>query len=266
MRCVRGGLGAIALHAKSGEINMNPLNRSKSSLLVATALLLCGSAANAQSFTKIIDPANPTFTQALGINDAGTIAGYGNAATFNGFTLTLPPVAGNFTRLNVPGADGGTQVIGISNGASPTAVGFSITLGMTNGFANTGGQGGTFTTVDDPGFAFTQLLGINGSGTIAAGYWTHDATGATGQLAGFVSGGPGFTSPTFTGINHLLPANDNSQATGVNDGGWVVGFYQEGLDSSPVFTGFVDKSGVISKILFPGASPRKRLASTTLVG
>ena len=204
---------------------------------------------------------NPTFTQALGINDANEIAGYGNATIFNGFTLTLPPVAANFARLNVPGADGGTQVIGISNGASPTTVGFSITGGVTNGFANTGGQGGTFTTVDDPGFAFTQLLGINGSGTTAAGYWTHDATGATGQLAGIVTGGPGFTSPTFIGINHLLPANVNSQATGVNDGGWVVGFYQP---TSTTFTGFLDKSGVISSITFPGSISTQALGVNDL--
>ena len=115
-------------------------HRSKNSLfqpLLGAALLLSGSAAHAQIFTNIIDPANPTFTQALGINNSDTIVGYGNATIFNGFTLTLPPVAANFARLNVPGADGGTQVIGISNGASPTTVGFSITLGVTNGFAHT---------------------------------------------------------------------------------------------------------------------------------
>jgi hypothetical protein len=204
-------------------------------------LLSAAGAAHAQSFTNIIDPLNPTFTQALGINDSGTIVGYGNATTFNGFTLTLPS---SFTRLNVSGADGGTQVIGISNGASPTTVGFSITGGVTNGFANTGG---TFTTVDAPGFAFTQLLGINHSGTTAAGYWTHDAAGATGQIAGIVSGGPGFTSPTFTQINSLLPVNDNSQATGVNNTGEVVGFYQEGAN----FTGFTDIGGSITSFLFP---------------
>jgi hypothetical protein len=141
-------------------------------------------------------------------------------------------------------------VIEISTGASPTTVGFYIMGGVTNGFANTGGQGGTFTTVDVPTFAFTQLLGINGSGTTAAGYWTHDATGATGQIAGTVSGGRSFTSPTFTNINKLLPANVNSQATGVNDGGRVVGFYQP---TSTTFTGFLDKSGKISSITFPGS-------------
>jgi hypothetical protein len=215
--------------------------------------------AGSYTFQDIIDPLNPTFTQALGINGSGKIAGYGNATTFNGFTLTLPS---SFARLNVPGADGGTQVTGID--AAGDTVGFSITGGVTNGFANTGGQGGTFTTVDDPGFAFTQLLGISSNGATAAGYWTHDAAGATGQLAGFVTGGPGFTSPTFTGINSLLPANTNSQATGVNDAGEVVGFYQEGPNTSPVFTGFVDKAGSVTPLEFPGATSTQALGVNDL--
>jgi probable HAF family extracellular repeat protein len=155
-------------------------------------------------------------------------------------------------------------VIGISNGASPTTVGFYIKGGVTNGFANTGGQGGTFTTVDDPGFAFTQLLGINHSGTTAAGYWTHDPAGATGQLAGFVSGGPTFTTPTFTGINSLLPTNTNSQATGVNDKGIVVGFFQEGPNSSPLFTAFEDNAGTITPFVFPGSSSTQALGINDL--
>jgi hypothetical protein len=221
--------------------------------LAAMLSLAAGGAQAGTAVINIIDPLNSTFTQALGINDANVIAGYGNSTVFNGFTLTLPPVAANFTRLNFPGADGGTQVIGISNGASPATVGFYVKGGVTHGFANTGGQAGTFTTVDDPGFAFTQLLGINHSGTTAAGYWTTDPAGLTGQLAGFVSGGPSFAHPTFTGINHLLPMNDNSQATGVNDAGKVVGFYQLTPNSAPTFKGFEDVNGVISTIKFPGA-------------
>jgi PEP-CTERM motif len=230
-------------------MHMSPLNSFKNSvfrsLLGAALLVSAVGAAHAQ--IKIVDPANPSFTQALGINDSNTIVGYGNMNIFNGFTLTLPAVSANFTRLNFPGADGGTQVIGISNGG--TTVGFYVMGGVTNGFVNTGGQGGTFTTVSDPSFAFTQLLGINHNGDTAAGYWSLDPAGATGQLAGIVKGGPGFSSPTFIGINSLLPVNDNSQATGVNDGGWIVGFYQEGAN----FTGFLDKSSVISSILFPGS-------------
>ena len=235
---------------------MNSLNRLKSSLLLGAAVMLSGSAAHAQSFTNIIDPANPTFTQALGIGDSGTIVGYGNATTFNGFVLTLPS---SFTRLNVPGADGGTQVIGID--AAGDTAGFYITGGVTSGFVNTGGQSGTFNRVFDPIFNFTQLLGISSNGATAAGYWTLDPTGATGQLAGIVTGGPGFTSPTFIGINPLLPANVNSQATGVNDDGWVVGFYQP---TTTTFTGFVDKSGVVSSITFPGSVDTQALGVNDL--
>jgi hypothetical protein len=219
------------------------------------------SAAHATTFTDIIDPLNPTFTQALGVNTAGAIVGYGNATIFNGFTLTLPPVASNFTRLNVPGANGGTQVVGISGGSPPTTVGFSITNGVTSGFANTGGQGGTFTTVNATGFAFTQLLGINQVGTTAAGYWSHDPAGMTGQIAGTVSGGPGFGSPTFTNINALLPANFNSQATGVNNSGEVVGFYQ---DAAGNFTAFTDTAGVIAHFLFPGSTSTQALGVNDL--
>jgi uncharacterized membrane protein len=240
---------------------MIALNRSKNTvyrpLLGATLLLSgVGSAAHAQIFTNIIDPLNTTFTQALGINDSSTIVGYGNTTIFNGFTLTLPPVAANFARLNFPGADGGTQVIGISNGASPATVGFYIKGGVTNGFANTGGPGGTFATIDAPGFAFTQLLGVEQSGQRAAGYWTTDSTGATGQIAGTVSAL--FTGLSFTKIDNL-PTNDNSQATGVNDAGEVVGFYQNGPNSSPIFTAFVDNAGTITHFEFPGSASTQAL-------
>ena len=189
---------------------------------------------------NIIDPLNTTFTQALGINDASTIVGYGNATVFNGFQLVLPPVAANFTRQNVPGADGGTQVVGISGAG--TTVGFSITGGVTSGFVQ---NGGVFTPVNQPGTAFNQLLGINKSGNTAAGYSSTMADGATLQKALTVAGGPLFTSPVFTDINALLPANVNSQATGVNDAGSVVGFF---LPTATTSVGFLDQGGVVTPI------------------
>jgi len=211
--------------------------------VAAAAAAWTGGPAAAVTFNvvDIVDPLNPTFTQALGINNASTIVGYGNATIFNGFQLVLPPVPANFTRQNVPGAYGGTQVVGISGGN--TTVGFSITGGVTNGFAQ---NGGLFTTVDKPGTAFNQVLGINKSGTVAAGYSSTDPAGATLQKAFTVSGGPSFTSPIFTDINALLPpTNFNSQATGVNDAGAVVGFY---LPTATTSVGFVDQGGVITPI------------------
>jgi hypothetical protein len=212
------------------------------SALTAVALALTTGSAHAVTFVvqNIVDRLNPTFTQALGINDTSTIVGYGNMTTFNGFQLVLPPVPANFTRQNVPGADGGTQVVGVSGAG--TTVGFSITMGVTNGFAQ---NGGTFTTVDQPGTAFDQLLGINQSGATAAGYSSVMPDGATLQKAYTVSGGLTFATPVFTDINALLPANSNSQATGVNETGTVVGFY---LPTAATSIGFLDQGGMITPI------------------
>ncbi|MGH7154062.1 MAG: hypothetical protein ACREF3_09030, partial [Acetobacteraceae bacterium] len=135
--------------------------RNLRTALLAAAVVGAGAIATARpaaAFVNIIDPANPTFTQALGINDSGTIVGYGNATNFDGFVLTLPPVAGNFTRENFPGAGpGGTQVVGIDKAGD--TVGFYLdTAGNTHGFTKVGS---TFKTVDQPGSVFNQLLGIN---------------------------------------------------------------------------------------------------------
>jgi hypothetical protein len=66
---------------------------SKPSLGALAVVALASAAAPAHAvtytFQDIIDPVNPTFTQALGINDAGAIVGYGNMTIFNGFQLVF---------------------------------------------------------------------------------------------------------------------------------------------------------------------------------
>jgi len=230
--------------------------------LAAAALASAAAPAHAVTYTfqDIVDPVNPAFTQALGINDAGTIVGYGNMTIFNGFQLVLPPVAANFIRLNVPGATGGTQVFGITaNGL--TTDGFSVSpTGVNSGFVSTGG---VFTPILQN--AFTQLLGINPSGTTAAGYSSTDPAGAVGQTAITVSGGPSFTSPVFTNINALLPTNMNSQATGVNNSGEVVGFYQYAASMGiPLFSAFTDIGGAIASFQFPGSVDTQALGLNNL--
>ena len=207
-----------------------------------------GTAAHAASFLNIIDPANPTFTQALGINGSGTIVGYGNATNFDGFVLTLPS---SFTRENFPNPSPPpttlfTQVIGID--AAGDTVGFYVTnptTGNTSGFFKM--AGGSFTTVNQPGSVFNQLLGINQNGSEAAGYSSFtDPTGMTGQEAFSVTSGL-----VYTNINALLPANFNSQATGVNNAGTVVGFYQ--YDTTGDFSAFEDMGGAITPFQYPGS-------------
>jgi len=225
---------------------MKRLARAIGAAIIAAAPTL----AHAVTFSDIVDPSNPSFTQALGVNNAGTIVGYGNATTFNGFELNN----GILTRQNVAGADGGTQVTGISGAG--TTVGFSITGGVTSGFTQ---SGGTFTPVNQPGAVFTQLLGINQAGTQIAGYSSFtDILGATGQQAFLLVGA------TYTNINALLPANLNSQATGVNNNGEVVGFYQLTPNTNPTFDGFTDINGTIASLVFPNAVSTQALGVNDL--
>jgi probable HAF family extracellular repeat protein len=66
----------------------------------------------------------------------------------------------------------------------------------------------------------------------------------------------------FTNINMLLPPNFNSQATGVNDAGTVVGFYQ--YDTLGDFSAFIDKSGLITSFQFPGSISTQALGINDL--
>jgi probable HAF family extracellular repeat protein len=160
----------------------------------------------------------------LGINNSSTIAGYfgdGTAIPNNGFTLVLPS---SFTPENYPGATQ-TQVIGINN--TGWTDGFYVDgAGVTHGFTN---NSGTFSTVDAPGTAFNQLLGIN-DGLTAVGYSSTDPAGMTLQMSFKESGG------AFSYITGFPVGTGNNQAVGINNAGTAVGFYQ---DASGTFHGYI---------------------------
>ena len=178
-------------------------------------------------------PTDLGFTQLLGINNAGTIAGFHGATTAQGFTLTLP---GSYTSQNFPGS-AMSMVTGI-NAVGSTAGIYQDAGGVTHGYTNIGG---VFKTVDQPGTAFNQALGIN-SGNVTVGYFATDpAAGQLGQSAYSQSGG------VFTNINALLPSNQNSQAVGINNAGLVVGFLLP--TTGPITSvGFLDVGGTIGAI------------------
>ena len=210
---------------------------------IAIALIGAAQAAPTYSVQTVQFPTDPTFTQLLGINDQSLVVGYHGAAVNKGFTLTLPST---FTDTNFPGS-AQTQVTGISGpGGNTEKVGFYVdTAGTTHGFVNIPGFTPPFITVDKPGTAFNQVLGVNNLGGRIAGYSSTDPAGATLQRA--YVGSAGLFGNTFTDINGLLPANLNSQATGINDAGTATGFYlpASGPDTS---LGFLDTSGTISTI------------------
>jgi hypothetical protein len=219
--------------------------------MAAAAAAFAAAAHAGIQYVHVVDPQNPTFTQVLGINNNHLAVGYGNATTFNGFR-TSPPYT-SFARENFPGAAGGTQVVGVDNAGN--TVGFYVdAAGNTHGFKE---SGSVFTTTDQPGTVFTQLLGINHGGSEIAGYSSAtDAAGATGQKAFSLTGS------AFTNVDALLPANFNSQATGVNDAGTVVGFLQ--YDAAGDFRAFEDVGGTVTTLAPFGSASAQALGINDL--
>lgn len=187
-------------------------------ILIGGLSLLTSVEVNATTYTfqTLNNPADPTFNQLLGINNAGNIAGYfGSGATGHpnqGYTL-IPP--NSFTSENFPGSVQ-TQVTGINNNG--LTVGFwADNTGNNIGFVN---NNGTFTSVIDP---FTpaqtpsvnQLLAVNDL-NVAAGFYTNAAGNNQGYTYNIDS--PSFTPVTIVGATSVT-------AAGINNAGEVAGFY-----------------------------------------
>jgi len=175
------------------------------------------------------------FTQLLGINNAGTIAGYfgdGSVVPNNGFTVAPPYGAGNFTAENFPDA-AQTQVVGINNTGATVGFYIDTTAAMNNhGFIYTGGR---FYTVDNPLTApgsvgspsVNQLLGINDN-NLAVGFYT-GSTAQEGELVNLSSPG----SPIFLPVT--VPAAFNpvsTTATDINNSNVISGFFTNGTADS----------------------------------
>lgn len=185
------------------------------------------------SFHKVASPKDPTFTQLLGINSGNTIAGYfGSGAAGHpnkGFTLSLP---NNYTSENYPNS-AQTQVIAIDNRGDTG--GFYIDNGgATHGFTKVRG---VFTTVDLPGTTFNQLLGLDNRGR-AAGFF-QDASGLNHAWIRDAHG------------NFLVPPIHNSQATGINDDGTVVGFTMPSANTS---SGYILRNDNLRLVNFSGST------------
>src|SRR5260370_515410 len=111
--------------------------------ILATAPLGTTSPANASAFNFTqVDAPNATLTRALGINDAGQIAGdFRNSTGTHGFLDT----GGSFTPLDVPGTSF-TTAFGINDAGQ--IVGFFTDSTGSHAFLDTSGS---FTPLDVPG-------------------------------------------------------------------------------------------------------------------
>lgn len=201
---------------------------------MAFALLAPAVKAGSYTFQTLNNSGDPAFNQLLGINNAGTIAGYfgdGSSVPNKGYTLVPPS---SYTNENFPGSVQ-TQVVGINNAGPPAnTVGFYIDGSGNNiGFVD---QGGSFSSVNDPstasfnGITTNQLLGVNDGG-VAAGFYLDSSGAAHGYLYNISSAS--FTAVTFPGAT-------STTATGINNAGVISGFY---TDAGGVVHGFIDNGG-----------------------
>ena len=183
-----------------------------------------------------------TFTQLLGINNSGRIAGYHGATVNRGFTLVLSSKI--FTNENFPGS-AQTQVIAINNN-SKTAGFYIASTGNTHGFTD---SGGTFLKVGYPGTPFNQLLGQNDFGQ-AAGYYSTKADG-TGPDHAYIYDEFGSVFELFN-----IPGSTSAQATGINNSGNVCGFF---VDAKGVNHGFLLILGRFELLNFPASTGTQAL-------
>jgi Ca2+-binding RTX toxin-like protein len=195
---------------------------------------------NSYNFQTVDFPAD-TFTELLGINNAGKIVGL-HGATNQGFSLTLPST---FTPLTPPGATA-TEVVGINNASVSTGF-FVGSTGTTHGFI---GANGTVSTLDAPGTNFNQLLGINDVGQ-EAGYSSLDPAGQVNQLAYVRGAGGAYTFLDNATHTLTLPSNVNSQATDISNAGQVTGFF---MPTGTTSDGFVLNNGKLTILQAPGST------------
>ncbi len=252
---------------------MHSYRRLQISIVAGLLLPTLAGAATTYTFRTINNNTDPNFNQLLGINTAGTIAGYfGDSVVVpnNGYTVTPPYGQGNFVAENVSGATQ-TQVTGINN--TGTTVGFSVdAAGNNTGFTF---NGTSFTTgIKDPNTpaavpSTNQLLGVNDS-NLSVGFYVDSAGNAHGYTYNIATAAftavnpPGATASTATGINNagdisgfltnaagtmegyyyngttfkdfLVPGSSGTAFFGLNNKGWAVGFY---VDASGLTNGLV---------------------------
>ncbi len=186
---------------------------------------------------QTINYPHDTFTQLLGINIAGEIAGYHNVNDNKGFTYKLSTK--KFTNENFPGSQA-TQVIGI-DGLGGTCGFYVDQAGVTHGFLD---DNNAFKRVDFPKTPFNQLLGRNDLAQ-AAGYYSKTANG-TGPFVPYIydiNGG------VFEVIN--IPGSVSAQATDINLKQQVTGFF---IDSKQVNHGWWLNAGTLLQLDYPGST------------
>ncbi len=208
------------------------------SALGASMIAAPAARAGAYSFRIIDNPADPTFNQLLGINNAGTIAGYyGSGAAGHpnkGYTISAPYTS--FTAENYPGS-AQTQVTGINNIGSTVGFFSNTNTGTDANFGFTHVPGGFSLPGVDPSTGtappqVNQLLGINDH-NVAVGFYV----GADGQQHGYIYSvvtKNSVSSFVYTPVS--VPGAVSAVVTGINNAGDIAGFLPNQAGNTLGFT------------------------------
>jgi probable HAF family extracellular repeat protein len=207
----------------------------------------------AYTYTNIINPGDPTFNQALGINNGGVISGYfgsGAAGHPNQGYITTTTNLTAFTPENFPGS-AQTQVTGLNNRGATVGFysGTNLGVGLDANYGFWTKNAHVFTSVQDPftppattALPTNQLLGINDSG-IAVGFYV-DAKGNSHGYE-FNTNTSKFSAP----IN--VPGATSTTTTAIDNAGDLAGFYTNGAGKT---VGFVDIGGSFTTLNVPKAT------------
>jgi hypothetical protein len=200
-------------------------------------------------FTPINNPDDPTFNRLMGINNSDVIAGYyGNGSSGHpnqGYLVSEPTEKPAFTPKNYPDSVQ-TQVTAI-NSANDVAGCFVNPEGIESIFVEWQGSFGSY---KDPGTPHVtgsvRLLGINKQG-IAVGFYKD----ASGNSHAFTLNQAGNTYVPIT-----APGGTSTVATGINNGGELVGF----TTSSGMTSSFLQlPNGNLYSFQFPGGKDTRAM-------
>lgn len=206
-------------------------------LSLGFTVLACMSMTAQTSYNfRTVNYPHDTFTQLLGINFSGVIAGYHNVNDNKGFIYKLS--THGFIKENFPGSTA-TQVIGI-DGFGGTCGFYVDQGGVTHGFID---DNNAFKAIDFPGTPFNQLLGRNDLAQ-AAGYYSVTANGS-GPFVPYVYDINGGVFEVIT-----IPGAVSAQATDINFEQQVTGFF---IDANNVNHGWWLNAGTLLQLDFPGA-------------
>jgi probable HAF family extracellular repeat protein len=236
----------------SSTFNSEYANGGVSSLKFTSGAVMMGTAPS-YTFGTVDNPADPAFNELLGINSAGTAAGYSGSGAAGqpsqGYLVSPPYGASDYTSENYPGATQ-TQVTAVNDLGDSAGWFTPGSGGSDTGFVD---WNGTYEVMPHPTQGCPkcttdpyQILGLNDAGTAVGWYATSNGTEQAYQV------------DQATGKAKLIkiPGAVSSAATGINNAGDIVGY---ATNAAGVTSGWLLQDKQLTTLQYPGGSDTQAL-------